>query len=124
MLFGLGFGAVNPPITNTAVSGMPAAQAGVAAAIASTSRQTGRSLGVALVGALAVGTGHERGCDRADQPPRLVDRGGLRRGDHRPGVRLDRGVGEGDGRADGGGARGAAVVGAPGRAAWAAGGSR
>jgi EmrB/QacA subfamily drug resistance transporter len=56
VLFGVGFGAVNPPITNTAVSGMPAAQAGVAAAIASTSRQTGQSLGVALVGALAVGT--------------------------------------------------------------------
>jgi MFS family permease len=56
VVFGIGFGAVNPPITNTAVSGMPAAQAGVAAAIASTSRQTGQSLGVALVGAIAVGT--------------------------------------------------------------------
>ncbi|MET1004477.1 MAG: DHA2 family efflux MFS transporter permease subunit, partial [Propionibacteriaceae bacterium] len=37
-LFGFGFGMVNAPITNTAVSGMPRAQAGVAAAIASTSR--------------------------------------------------------------------------------------
>jgi len=43
---------VNPPITNTAVSGMPAAQAGVAAAIASTSRLVGISLGVAIVGAI------------------------------------------------------------------------
>ncbi|HST42559.1 MAG TPA: MFS transporter [Conexibacter sp.] len=54
MLFGLGFGFVNPPITNTAVSGMPADQAGVAAAIASTSRQIGATLGVAVVGAVAI----------------------------------------------------------------------
>jgi EmrB/QacA subfamily drug resistance transporter len=53
--FGFGFGLVNPPITNTAVSGMPAAQAGVAAAIASTSRQVGQTLGVAVVGAIAAG---------------------------------------------------------------------
>ena len=52
-VFGLGFGAVNPPITNTAVSGMPASQAGVAAAVATTSRQVGLTLGVAVVGALA-----------------------------------------------------------------------
>ncbi len=35
VIFGIGFGFVNAPITNTAVSGMPRAQAGVAAAIAS-----------------------------------------------------------------------------------------
>jgi sugar phosphate permease len=55
VLFGLGFGLVNPPITNTAVSGMPPSQAGVAAAIASTSRQVGSTLGVAVLGALAGG---------------------------------------------------------------------
>ncbi len=49
-LFGFGFGFVNAPITNAAVSGMPRAQAGVAAAVASTSRQVGQSLGVAVVG--------------------------------------------------------------------------
>ncbi|MEY9948974.1 MFS transporter [Kitasatospora sp. GAS1066B] len=49
-LFGLGFGLVNAPITNAAVSGMPRAQAGVAAAVASTSRQVGQSLGVAVIG--------------------------------------------------------------------------
>jgi EmrB/QacA subfamily drug resistance transporter len=54
LLFGVGFGSVNPPITNTAVSGMPPAQAGVASAVASTSRQIGQSLGVAIVGAVAV----------------------------------------------------------------------
>jgi EmrB/QacA subfamily drug resistance transporter len=52
VVFGLGFGLVNAPITNTAVSGMPRAQAGVAAAIATTSRQVGQTLGVAVVGAL------------------------------------------------------------------------
>ncbi|MFR0352474.1 MFS transporter [Streptomyces sediminimaris] len=52
VVFGIGFGFVNAPITNTAVSGMPRAQAGVAAAVASTSRQLGQTLGVAVVGAL------------------------------------------------------------------------
>jgi EmrB/QacA subfamily drug resistance transporter len=54
-LAGIGTGLVNPPITNTAVSGMPAAQAGVASAIASTSRQVGMTLGVAVIGAIAGG---------------------------------------------------------------------
>ena len=58
VLFGIGFGLVNPPITHAAVSGMPRAQAGVAAAVASTSRQTGQTLGVALVGALVTATLH------------------------------------------------------------------
>ncbi len=52
MIFGIGFGLVNVPITNTAVSGMPRSQAGVAAAFASTSRQTGSALGVAIVGSI------------------------------------------------------------------------
>ena len=55
-LFGIGSGMVNPPITNTAVSGMPGSQAGVAAAIASTSRTVGLTLGVAVIGAIAGGT--------------------------------------------------------------------
>jgi len=50
LVFGCGFGMVNPPITNSAVSGMPRHQAGVAAAVASTSRQVGASLGVAVLG--------------------------------------------------------------------------
>ncbi|GAA3815647.1 MFS transporter [Streptomyces phyllanthi] len=58
LLFGVGFGFVNSPITNTAVSGMPREQAGVAAAVASTSRQLGQTLGVAVIGAvLAAGVG-------------------------------------------------------------------
>ncbi len=58
VLFGLGSGMLGPPITNTAIAGMPPAQAGVAGAVASTSRQIGQTLGVALFGALAgSGTG-------------------------------------------------------------------
>jgi EmrB/QacA subfamily drug resistance transporter len=52
-VFGLGFALVSPPIANTAVSGMPPAQAGVAAAVATTSRQLGIALGVAIFGAIA-----------------------------------------------------------------------
>ncbi len=54
LIFGLGFGLINAPITNTAVSGMPRAQAGVAAAVASTSRSVGSSLGVAVIGSAVV----------------------------------------------------------------------
>ena len=52
VVFGAGFGLINPPITNAAVSGMPVTQAGVAAAVASTSRQVGSALGVAVIGTL------------------------------------------------------------------------
>lgn len=58
VIFGIGFGLVNAPITNAAVSGMPRAQAGVAAAIASTSRQVGQTLGVAVVGSLVASSLH------------------------------------------------------------------
>ena len=52
VVFGLGFGLVNAPISNSAVSGMPVSQAGVAASVASASRQAGSSLGVAVTGSL------------------------------------------------------------------------
>jgi MFS family permease len=58
VIFGVGFGMVNAPITNTAISGMPRAQAGVAAGIASTSRQIGQTLGVAVVGSLVTASLH------------------------------------------------------------------
>jgi EmrB/QacA subfamily drug resistance transporter len=64
VIFGIGFGFVNAPITNAAVSGMPRAQAGVASAIATTSRQFGQTLGVAVVGALV--TAHLGASVRAD----------------------------------------------------------
>ncbi|GAA3526266.1 MFS transporter [Amycolatopsis ultiminotia] len=53
LVFGLGFGVLNAPVTHAAVSGMPDSQAGVAAAVASTSRQFGATLGVAIFGSLA-----------------------------------------------------------------------
>ena len=51
-LYGIGFSMVNAPITTTAVSGMPLDRAGAASAVASTSRQVGVSLGVALCGSV------------------------------------------------------------------------
>ncbi len=52
-LTGVGFGLINAPITTAGVAGMPRAQAGVAAAVVSTSRQIGATLGVALSGVVA-----------------------------------------------------------------------
>lgn len=51
-VMGVGQGLVNAPIASTAVSGMPLSRAGSAAAVASTSRQTGAALGVAIAGSL------------------------------------------------------------------------
>jgi predicted MFS family arabinose efflux permease len=50
-----GFGFANAPITNTAVSGLPPARAGVAGAITSTARQVGSAIGTAIAGGLAAG---------------------------------------------------------------------
>ena len=58
LFIGLGFGMVNPPITNTAVSGMPLSQSGVAAAVASTARQLGSVLGVAVLGSVVTAGMH------------------------------------------------------------------
>jgi MFS family permease len=52
VLLGFGFALINPPITNIAVGGMPTAQAGVASAIATSSRQLGNVLGVAIIGSV------------------------------------------------------------------------
>jgi EmrB/QacA subfamily drug resistance transporter len=57
-VFGLGSGMVNAPITQAAVSGMPFSQAGVASGIASTSRQIGTSLGVAVTGSILAANLH------------------------------------------------------------------
>src|SRR5205807_10670193 len=60
LLFGVFLGTVNPPITNTAVSGMPRSMAGVATSLASAGRQTGTTLGVAISGTI-VGSAVARG---------------------------------------------------------------
>ncbi|NNN13839.1 MAG: MFS transporter [Acidimicrobiaceae bacterium] len=56
LVYGAGAGLVSAPITNTALSGMPRDQSGVAGAIASTFRQTGAALGVAVTGAIIAGS--------------------------------------------------------------------
>ena len=61
-LFGVGLGMVNAAITNSAVAGMPLSQAGVAAAVASTSRQVGAAIGVAVSGTV-VAVSHANGTD-------------------------------------------------------------
>ncbi|MFJ2270801.1 MFS transporter [Streptomyces sp. NPDC087849] len=60
LLFGIFLSTVNPPITNTAVSGMPCSMAGVATSLASAGRQTGTTLGVAISGTI-VGSALTRG---------------------------------------------------------------
>jgi EmrB/QacA subfamily drug resistance transporter len=70
-IYGMGFGSINPPITYTAVSGMPDNQAGVAAAVASTSRQVGQTLGVAITGSIlgtAAGSAAGQGLAGASHP--------------------------------------------------------
>ncbi|MCX4530816.1 MFS transporter [Streptomyces sp. NBC_00841] len=57
LFIGIGFGFANAPITNTAVSGLPATRAGVAGAITSTARQFGSAVGIAIAGGLVAGTG-------------------------------------------------------------------
>jgi MFS family permease len=67
-LTGAGLGLVNPPITNIGVSGMPPAQAGVASAVISATRQFGSVLGVAVMGdlvATGVSSGQARGQSHA-----------------------------------------------------------
>jgi EmrB/QacA subfamily drug resistance transporter len=69
ILFGLGLGMVNPAISNSAVSGMPLAQAGVAASVASTSRQVGAALGVAVAGTVvSLSHAHHADFARATHP--------------------------------------------------------
>jgi hypothetical protein len=52
LVYVAGAGLVSAPVTNTALSGMPHDQVGVAGAIASTCRQTGAAVGVAVTGAI------------------------------------------------------------------------
>ncbi|GAA4235403.1 MFS transporter [Actinomadura meridiana] len=52
LLFGLFLGTANPPITNTAVSGMPRSMTGTASSLVSVGRQSGTALGVAIAGTL------------------------------------------------------------------------
>jgi EmrB/QacA subfamily drug resistance transporter len=69
-VLGAGLGLVNPPITNAGVSGMPPAQAGVASAVISVTRQVGSLLGVAVMGDMV--TSGVRSGVAAGQPARAA----------------------------------------------------
>jgi EmrB/QacA subfamily drug resistance transporter len=56
-IFGLGAGMASPPITSTAISGLPPDQVGVAGALAASARQFGISIGVAVTGSIVASTG-------------------------------------------------------------------
>jgi MFS family permease len=56
-IFGLGAGMISPSVTNTAVSGLPPDQVGVAGALAASARQFGSSIGVAVTGSIVASTG-------------------------------------------------------------------
>jgi len=71
-LIGLGLATVNPPITHVAVSGMPTEQAGVASAIASSTRQLGNAFGVAVLGSLLSSLLAARLVTLADHPGLLA----------------------------------------------------
>jgi len=58
VVFGVGQGWINAPITNSLVNGMPRSQAGVASSIASTGRQVGSVLGVAVMGSVLAANLH------------------------------------------------------------------
>ncbi len=53
LFIGVHQGTVNAPITNSAVAGMPRSMAGLATSLASTGRQVGVTLGVAIAGTVA-----------------------------------------------------------------------
>jgi predicted MFS family arabinose efflux permease len=56
-IFGLGAGMISPAVTNTAVSGLPPDQVGLAGALAASARQFGSSIGVAVTGSIVASTG-------------------------------------------------------------------
>ena len=99
-VFGIGFSMVNAPVTNAAVSGMPTDRAGAASAVASTSRQVGVSIGVALCGSVAgAALSTRRRGFRRGRPAAVADLRGSRSGDPRPRHLLDVGAGTALGRA-------------------------
>jgi predicted MFS family arabinose efflux permease len=71
LLLGAGVGFANAPITNTAVSSLPSAQAGVAGGVTSTARQFGAALGVAIAGGI-VGNTAPAGLAHATRPGWLL----------------------------------------------------
>jgi hypothetical protein len=66
---------VNPPVTTTALSGMPLSQAGVAGGVLGTFRQVGSTLGVAVLGSVVTSDMHGQLASRlagAHLPPAVA----------------------------------------------------
>lgn len=80
-LIGVGWGALNPPITTLAMSALARDRAGMAAAIAGSARQVGASLGVAVMGSLTAGSlATLGGRSLPGHGPRLGSAGGFQLG--------------------------------------------
>ncbi|TDD67460.1 DHA2 family efflux MFS transporter permease subunit [Actinomadura darangshiensis] len=69
-VFGLGAGMISPPVSHTAVSGMPLDQVGVAGALAASARQFGSAIGVAVTGSIVATT--NAGFVRSSHPAWVV----------------------------------------------------
>ena len=52
LIFGVGAGLMNVPVTNAVIDGVPAAQAGIASALLNASREIAGLLGVTVIGAV------------------------------------------------------------------------
>ncbi len=113
-VYGIGFGMINAPITNAAVSGMPKDRAGAASAVTSTSRQVGVSIGVALCGSVAGAALASAGVQfTVGGAAAVVHQHRARPGHHRPGHHLDVGTGHAVRRAAGAADRGSPKRGRP-----------
>lgn len=58
LVFGAGFALVGPPVNAIALAGLPPERAGLGAGIATTSRQLGQALGVAVIGSIVAAQSH------------------------------------------------------------------
>ena len=65
VLFGLGAGLMNVPLTNAVLDGAPAEQAGVASALLNASREVAGLLGVTVIGAVLRSSRGQRAARRA-----------------------------------------------------------
>ena len=81
-MIGIGYGLINTPVSAVAVSTLPSEQAGVAAATASSSRNIGLVMGIAVLGTVVNERlpglrAHESYAHRIHRcaPPRLHGRG-------------------------------------------------
>ena len=106
LLFGVFLATVNPPVSNSAVSGMPRAMAGVAASFASVAADRHQPRRRDLRGDRGTGPGPRRGVVHRRGARRLVAGARARRRHPGPGAAQHRALGPGHRRAGGGALRG------------------